>query len=222
MLSLTLQPTDGARWRRRCRASSSSCACDRRRRPPLFRSYSLSGPPSSERYRISVKIEPNGAAGTYLSGRVRVGDVLDVSAPRGSFVLQPANGQSCCSARESARRRCWPCCTRWPRALGAGGLVAARRAQRQVSSVRRRGRAGWCSTWRAAAATSCTAAPRPPTAGPGLRRSRTSDHPHPRQAGRAAERRLLPVRAGRLHGDMTTGLAAWRRGQSHPHGAVRR
>jgi ferredoxin-NADP reductase len=54
----------------------------------LFRSYSLSGPPSTERYRISVKIEPHGAAGTYLQGHVRVGDVLDVSSPRGSFILQ--------------------------------------------------------------------------------------------------------------------------------------
>ena len=56
--------------------------------PPLFRSYSLSGPPSTERYRISVKIEANGAAGTYLREHVRVGDALDVSAPRGSFILQ--------------------------------------------------------------------------------------------------------------------------------------
>jgi ferredoxin-NADP reductase/MOSC domain-containing protein YiiM len=56
--------------------------------PSLFRSYSLSGPPSTERYRISVKIEPNGAAGTYLREHVRVGDALDVSAPRGSFILQ--------------------------------------------------------------------------------------------------------------------------------------
>ena len=55
---------------------------------PLFRSYSLSGPPSTERYRISVKIEPDGAAGTYLREHVRVGDVLDVSLPRGSFILQ--------------------------------------------------------------------------------------------------------------------------------------
>jgi len=55
---------------------------------PLFRSYSLSGPPLTERYRISVKIEPNGSAGTYLREHVRVGDVLDVSLPRGSFVLQ--------------------------------------------------------------------------------------------------------------------------------------
>jgi ferredoxin-NADP reductase/MOSC domain-containing protein YiiM/ferredoxin len=56
--------------------------------PSLFRSYSLSGPVSTERYRISVKIEPNGEAGTYLREHVRVGDTLDVSSPRGSFILQ--------------------------------------------------------------------------------------------------------------------------------------
>lgn len=59
--------------------------------PTLFRSYSLSGPLSTERYRISVKIEPNGAAGNYLREHVHVGDVLDVSSPRGSFVLQPGD-----------------------------------------------------------------------------------------------------------------------------------
>jgi ferredoxin-NADP reductase/MOSC domain-containing protein YiiM len=56
--------------------------------PPLFRSYSLSGPLSTDRYRISVKVEPNGAAGTYLRDHVRVGDALHVSSPRGSFTLQ--------------------------------------------------------------------------------------------------------------------------------------
>jgi ferredoxin-NADP reductase/MOSC domain-containing protein YiiM len=56
-------------------------------RPLLFRSYSLSGPVSTERYRISVKIEPNGVAGVWLRDHVRVGDRLDVSSPRGSFVL---------------------------------------------------------------------------------------------------------------------------------------
>ena len=60
--------------------------------PPLFRSYSLSGPESTERYRVSVKIEPNGAAGTYLQEHMRVGDTLDVSAPRGSFILQSGEG----------------------------------------------------------------------------------------------------------------------------------
>jgi ferredoxin-NADP reductase/MOSC domain-containing protein YiiM len=52
-----------------------------------FRSYSLSGPSSTQCYRISVKIEPHGQAGTFLSEHVRVGDVLDASAPRGGFIL---------------------------------------------------------------------------------------------------------------------------------------
>jgi ferredoxin-NADP reductase/MOSC domain-containing protein YiiM len=56
--------------------------------PPLFRSYSLSGPVSKDQYRISVKIEPNGAAGTWLRDHIRVGDSLDVSSPRGSFILR--------------------------------------------------------------------------------------------------------------------------------------
>jgi ferredoxin-NADP reductase/MOSC domain-containing protein YiiM len=56
--------------------------------PPLFRCYSLSNAPSTERYRISVKIESNGAAGPYLRDHVRVGDALEVSSPRGSFILQ--------------------------------------------------------------------------------------------------------------------------------------
>jgi ferredoxin-NADP reductase len=35
-----------------------------------------------------VKIEPKGVAGMWLRDHVRVGDALDVSSPRGSFVLQ--------------------------------------------------------------------------------------------------------------------------------------
>jgi len=56
--------------------------------PPIFRSYSISGLLSAERYRISVKIEPNGVAGTWLRDHLRVGDTLDVSSPRGTFTLQ--------------------------------------------------------------------------------------------------------------------------------------
>ena len=55
--------------------------------PPLLRSYSLSSTPGQAQYRISVKLEPHGAASSYLHGRVHVGDLLDVSAPRGSFTL---------------------------------------------------------------------------------------------------------------------------------------
>jgi ferredoxin-NADP reductase/MOSC domain-containing protein YiiM/ferredoxin len=53
----------------------------------LLRSYSLSGAPSADRYRISVKREPHGAAGAYIDTQVQEGDILDVSAPRGSFTL---------------------------------------------------------------------------------------------------------------------------------------
>ena len=60
--------------------------------PPLFRSYSLSGTVSMERYRISVKIEPTGVAGNYLREHVREGDTLDVSSPRGSFILKSGDG----------------------------------------------------------------------------------------------------------------------------------
>jgi ferredoxin-NADP reductase len=57
--------------------------------PAIFRSYSLSGPPSTERSRVSVKIEPNGVAGAYLRDHTQVRDAIDVSSPRGSFLLQP-------------------------------------------------------------------------------------------------------------------------------------
>jgi ferredoxin-NADP reductase/MOSC domain-containing protein YiiM len=55
--------------------------------PPLLRSYSLSGPQRQAQYRISVKLESHGAGSAYLHGHVRVGDLLDVSGPRGSFTL---------------------------------------------------------------------------------------------------------------------------------------
>jgi ferredoxin-NADP reductase/MOSC domain-containing protein YiiM len=60
--------------------------------PPVYRSYSLSSASSPQSYRISVKVEPNGKAGKYLREQVGVGDVLDVSSPRGSFTLQPGDG----------------------------------------------------------------------------------------------------------------------------------
>ena len=59
--------------------------------PPVLRSYSLSDLPDAARYRIAVKEEPHGIASTYLSTQLRTGDVLDVSAPRGAFTLQPGD-----------------------------------------------------------------------------------------------------------------------------------
>jgi ferredoxin-NADP reductase/MOSC domain-containing protein YiiM len=56
--------------------------------PPLSRSYSLSDAPGTDHYRVSVKEEAHGAVSGYLKRNVQVGDALDVSAPRGAFILQ--------------------------------------------------------------------------------------------------------------------------------------
>ena len=58
--------------------------------PPIVRSYSMSGEPGQ--YRVSVKREEHGAGSTFLHDRVRVGDAIEVSAPRGSFTLRPGDG----------------------------------------------------------------------------------------------------------------------------------
>ena len=60
--------------------------------PALLRSYSLSGEPRDDRYRLSIKRETHGAAGAYVETQVRIGDVLEASAPRGSFTLRPGDG----------------------------------------------------------------------------------------------------------------------------------
>jgi len=60
--------------------------------PALLRTYSLSGPPDAGEYRISVKREPGGAGSGYLHSRLRVGDRLEVAAPRGTFTPAPGTG----------------------------------------------------------------------------------------------------------------------------------
>ena len=59
-------------------------------KPPVLRSYSLSDLPAADHLRISVKSELNGIGSSFLCNRAREGDVLDVSAPRGSFTLHPS------------------------------------------------------------------------------------------------------------------------------------
>jgi ferredoxin-NADP reductase len=58
-------------------------------KPPVLRSYSLSDLPADGHFRISVKSELNGIGSSFLCNRAREGDLLDVSAPRGSFTLRP-------------------------------------------------------------------------------------------------------------------------------------
>jgi len=58
-------------------------------KPPVLRSYSLSDLPAADHFRISVKSELNGIGSSFLCNRAREGDLLDISAPRGSFTLRP-------------------------------------------------------------------------------------------------------------------------------------
>ena len=88
--SLVLEPADGAPL---TAAPAGQFIVLRLRPRPgesaLLRSYSLSGVPSADRYRISVKREPHGAAGSYIDTGVQAGNILEVSAPRGGFTLRP-------------------------------------------------------------------------------------------------------------------------------------
>jgi ferredoxin-NADP reductase len=63
-----------------------------RDKPSVLRSYSLSDLPAADHFRISVKSELNGMGSSFLCNSTRAGDVLDVSAPRGSFTLRPSDG----------------------------------------------------------------------------------------------------------------------------------
>jgi ferredoxin-NADP reductase/MOSC domain-containing protein YiiM len=92
VISLVLEPVDG---RPLIAALAGQFIVLRLRSAPdapaLMRSYSLSGEPSAERYRVSIKREAHGAAGAYIDDRLQVGDVIDVSAARGSFTLRPGD-----------------------------------------------------------------------------------------------------------------------------------
>jgi ferredoxin-NADP reductase len=59
---------------------------------PLLRSYSLSAAPSDEHYRISVKRNAGGVAGAFIADVLQPGNAIEMTAPRGSFTLQPGDG----------------------------------------------------------------------------------------------------------------------------------
>jgi ferredoxin-NADP reductase/MOSC domain-containing protein YiiM len=59
--------------------------------PAPVRSYSLSGG-TTDGYRISVQREPLGVMSRYIGTRLAVGEVVDVAAPRGDFVLEEGRG----------------------------------------------------------------------------------------------------------------------------------
>jgi ferredoxin-NADP reductase/MOSC domain-containing protein YiiM len=54
--------------------------------PPIYRSYSMSGPQGVGTYRISVK-RADGRGSRFFYDQTHAGDTLQVSAPRGTFTL---------------------------------------------------------------------------------------------------------------------------------------
>ncbi len=54
---------------------------------PVRRTYSLSGVPGDDRYRISVKREPRGLASRHMHDRVELGAILDARRPAGDFMM---------------------------------------------------------------------------------------------------------------------------------------
>ena len=59
---------------------------------PARRTYSLSGSPAEDGYRISVKREPRGVASRHLHDRVEVGEIIETRRPAGDFRLPSGQG----------------------------------------------------------------------------------------------------------------------------------
>jgi ferredoxin-NADP reductase/MOSC domain-containing protein YiiM/ferredoxin len=92
VISITLEDPDGARLppARPGQYLTVRLQPDEQARS-LLRNYSLSGQPGADCYRITVKRERHGAASGYLHTRVAVGDLLEIAAPRGTFILDQSN-----------------------------------------------------------------------------------------------------------------------------------
>ncbi len=54
---------------------------------PVQRTYSLSGSPTDQHYRISVKREPHGLVSRFLHDHTSVGDIIDSRPPAGDFMM---------------------------------------------------------------------------------------------------------------------------------------
>jgi ferredoxin-NADP reductase/MOSC domain-containing protein YiiM len=89
--SLLLEPTDGSPVAAALPGQFVVLRFEPASSPALMRSYSLSGEPGASSYRVSVKREAYGAASSYVNDELRVGDILQASAARGSFTLQPGD-----------------------------------------------------------------------------------------------------------------------------------
>ena len=91
VISLLLEPTDGQPIAAALPGQFVVLQLGPASAPALMRSYSLSGEPGAASYRVSIKREAHGAAGAYVDDELKVGDIVQASAARGSFTLRPGD-----------------------------------------------------------------------------------------------------------------------------------
>jgi ferredoxin-NADP reductase/MOSC domain-containing protein YiiM len=91
VVSLVLEPTDGQPVAAALPGQFVVLRLESPSTSALLRSYSLSGEPGARYYRVSVKREALGAASGYINEGLKVGDVVEASAARGSFTLRPGD-----------------------------------------------------------------------------------------------------------------------------------
>jgi ferredoxin-NADP reductase/MOSC domain-containing protein YiiM len=87
VVSLVLEPVDGQPFEKALPGQFVVLRLQTASGPHLIRSYSLSGAPNALSYRISVKREAKGAVSAYVNDALKVGDVVDLGAARGTFTL---------------------------------------------------------------------------------------------------------------------------------------
>jgi ferredoxin-NADP reductase/MOSC domain-containing protein YiiM len=91
VVSLLLEPTDGQPIAKTLPGQFVVLRLGPASAPALMRSYSLSGEPGASHYRVSVKREVDGTASGYVNDALKVGDIVQASAARGSFTLRPGD-----------------------------------------------------------------------------------------------------------------------------------
>lgn len=86
--SLILEPTDGHPLAAALPGQFVVVRLGPSAAPAMTRSYSLSSRSDAASWRLSIKREAHGAASKYVADELRIADVVQIGAPRGSFTLR--------------------------------------------------------------------------------------------------------------------------------------
>ena len=113
VISLVLEPADGGPLPAIASGQYVSVFVDLPDGDRQPRQYTVSSTAVHTRLQITVlRVRgvngvPDGRVSSYLHDQVQVGDVLDVSAPAGDFVLTPTESRYCWPAQAPASRPCY-------------------------------------------------------------------------------------------------------------------